>query len=103
MRPISFEPLEARELLATFTLGPLTFSGPNLASTNNVVTGTGVDVGFTPTGAEAFKALFSTPGTVTFTQGTLTPDFTVDGDIVAPSGPGLGVEPDPEKVARYRV
>jgi len=26
-----------------------------------------------------------------------------DGDIVAPSGPGLGVEPDPEKVARYRV
>ncbi len=27
----------------------------------------------------------------------------VEGDIVAPSGPGLGVEPDPEKVARYRV
>ena len=25
------------------------------------------------------------------------------GDIVAPSGPGLGVEPDPEKLAHYRV
>jgi L-alanine-DL-glutamate epimerase-like enolase superfamily enzyme len=26
-----------------------------------------------------------------------------DGDIVAPSAPGLGVEPDPELVARYRM
>ena len=26
-----------------------------------------------------------------------------DGDIVAPSGPGLGVEPDPALIARYRV
>ncbi|MFN8523694.1 MAG: mandelate racemase/muconate lactonizing enzyme family protein [Chloroflexota bacterium] len=26
-----------------------------------------------------------------------------DGDIVVPSGPGLGVEPDPDLVARYRV
>ena len=25
------------------------------------------------------------------------------GDIVAPSGPGLGVEPDPDKIARFRV
>jgi L-alanine-DL-glutamate epimerase-like enolase superfamily enzyme len=25
------------------------------------------------------------------------------GDIVAPQGPGLGVEPDPDKIARYRV
>jgi L-alanine-DL-glutamate epimerase-like enolase superfamily enzyme len=26
-----------------------------------------------------------------------------DGDIVAPSAPGLGVEPDPELIARYRL
>jgi L-alanine-DL-glutamate epimerase-like enolase superfamily enzyme len=26
-----------------------------------------------------------------------------DGDIVAPSGPGLGVEPDPDKLAHYVV
>jgi L-alanine-DL-glutamate epimerase-like enolase superfamily enzyme len=26
-----------------------------------------------------------------------------DGDIVAPSAPGLGVEPDADKLARYRV
>jgi len=26
-----------------------------------------------------------------------------DGDIVAPQGPGLGVEPDPDKIARFRV
>jgi len=26
-----------------------------------------------------------------------------DGDIVAPSKPGLGVEPDVDKLARYRV
>jgi len=26
-----------------------------------------------------------------------------DGDIVAPPGPGLGVEPDPDKIARYRL
>ena len=82
-KSISVEFLEARELLATFSLGPLTFSGPNLASTNNVVTGTGVDVGFTPIGAEAFKPLVSTPGTVTFTQGTNTPTFAIDGDVVA--------------------
>ena len=27
----------------------------------------------------------------------------IKGDIVAPDRPGLGVEPDPEKIARYRV
>ena len=26
-----------------------------------------------------------------------------DGDIVAPQGPGLGVEPDLDKIARYRI
>ena len=26
-----------------------------------------------------------------------------DGDVVAPSAPGLGVEPDPQKLARFRV
>ena len=26
-----------------------------------------------------------------------------NGDVVAPSGPGLGVEPDPSKLARYRL
>ena len=26
-----------------------------------------------------------------------------DGDIVAPAGPGLGVEPDPDKLAHYRL
>ena len=26
-----------------------------------------------------------------------------DGDIVAPDRPGLGVEPDPDKLARFRV
>jgi L-alanine-DL-glutamate epimerase-like enolase superfamily enzyme len=26
-----------------------------------------------------------------------------DGDIVAPSTPGLGVEPDPDKLAHYRM
>jgi L-alanine-DL-glutamate epimerase-like enolase superfamily enzyme len=26
-----------------------------------------------------------------------------DGDIVAPTRPGLGVEPDPDKLARFRV
>jgi L-alanine-DL-glutamate epimerase-like enolase superfamily enzyme len=25
------------------------------------------------------------------------------GDIVAPAAPGLGVEPDPDKLAHYRV
>ena len=82
-RPLSIEQLEARELMATFNLGPLTFSGPNLASASNVVTGTGVDVGFTPLGAEAFKPLFSTPGAVSFTQGSLTPTFSIDGDVIA--------------------
>ena len=26
-----------------------------------------------------------------------------DGNVAAPTGPGLGVEPDPDKLARYRV
>lgn len=26
-----------------------------------------------------------------------------DGNIVAPSGPGLGVQPDAEKIAKFRV
>jgi len=28
---------------------------------------------------------------------------TSDGFIVAPASPGLGVEPDPAKIARYRI
>ena len=28
---------------------------------------------------------------------------TSEGDILAPPGPGLGVQPDPDKIAHYRI